>query len=392
MAAFTSKATGDWNAAGQTTWNEVGAPVDGDTFTIGAAHTVSCAGACAATSGVVTGILAGPPGGSLTIDANLTGAGHVELEGAAGNVFTMQTKAGTAKQLNVTGTGSRFDHVDLLQIYLSGVQAELWNDVWQQGDGSSEAFLYNSFLPICTHTFWSDGRLSISQPARGIQGLESVAIGYRRDGTAAGMYANATTRLWYDLPTTIQNMIDLHGMNIESGRDSPSFCIAVDNLGYLPSAMLPGTGSDLDNAAVGPGIGKVFMLMGNIERSIAAKKTGDYGERMTPLSDLTNGRTLESSIYIPIATGDDISVSVYGRRHTMTNDCAEVEIDPEGAWFTPDTDATVLVNDDTWYEFTPSAAGAGGAGDEGMVRIVLRLKEYQSGAFFDWADMVVTVT
>ena len=34
MSAFTSKAAGDWSAAGQTTWNEVGVPGDGDTATI----------------------------------------------------------------------------------------------------------------------------------------------------------------------------------------------------------------------------------------------------------------------------------------------------------------------------------------------------------------------
>jgi len=40
MAAFTSKATGNWSSGGQTTWNEVGVPGAGDTVTIGA-HTVT---------------------------------------------------------------------------------------------------------------------------------------------------------------------------------------------------------------------------------------------------------------------------------------------------------------------------------------------------------------
>jgi hypothetical protein len=35
-AAFTAKATGNWSASGQTTWNEVGVPGSGDTVTIGA--------------------------------------------------------------------------------------------------------------------------------------------------------------------------------------------------------------------------------------------------------------------------------------------------------------------------------------------------------------------
>lgn len=41
MAAFTSKATGNWSAAGQTTWNEVGVPADGDTVTIASGHVVT---------------------------------------------------------------------------------------------------------------------------------------------------------------------------------------------------------------------------------------------------------------------------------------------------------------------------------------------------------------
>jgi hypothetical protein len=40
MAAFTSKATGNWSSGGQTTWNEVGVPASGDTVTIGA-HTIT---------------------------------------------------------------------------------------------------------------------------------------------------------------------------------------------------------------------------------------------------------------------------------------------------------------------------------------------------------------
>ncbi len=41
MAAFTSKASGNWSSAGQTTWNEVGVPVAGDTVTIAANHVVT---------------------------------------------------------------------------------------------------------------------------------------------------------------------------------------------------------------------------------------------------------------------------------------------------------------------------------------------------------------
>jgi hypothetical protein len=103
---------------------------------------------------------------------------------------------------------------------------------------------------------------------------------------------------------------------------------------------------------------------------------------------------------IPIKTADNLSVSVYGRRKTITdggteNTLAEVEIDPEGAWYTPVTSAAVTMTneedgDPEWYEFTASASTAGGTAAEGMGRVVLRLKQYTAAGYFDWADMVVT--
>lgn len=74
MGAFTSKATGNWNASGQTTWNEVGVPGNGDTVTIGSAHTVTAdAGATIiiGTSGV-TGTAAITITGKLIIGAGTT--------------------------------------------------------------------------------------------------------------------------------------------------------------------------------------------------------------------------------------------------------------------------------------------------------------------------------
>lgn len=41
MATFTSKATGNWSASGQTTWNEAGVPGAGDTVTITANHVIT---------------------------------------------------------------------------------------------------------------------------------------------------------------------------------------------------------------------------------------------------------------------------------------------------------------------------------------------------------------
>lgn len=41
MAFFTSKATGNWSASGQTTWNESGIPGFGDRVTINNSHVVT---------------------------------------------------------------------------------------------------------------------------------------------------------------------------------------------------------------------------------------------------------------------------------------------------------------------------------------------------------------
>lgn len=58
-ASFTSKATGDWKTEGQTTWNEAGHPVAGDSVSIGA-HTISLsqAEACASITFSGAGTLA----------------------------------------------------------------------------------------------------------------------------------------------------------------------------------------------------------------------------------------------------------------------------------------------------------------------------------------------
>ena len=246
--------------------------------------------------------------------------------------------------------------------------------------------------------------------------IENTVFGYKRDGTLDAnasdnaSYADMRFDRQYTGIINIRNVIWTLGFSWNSATNrmpSPGGTY-IENVGHITSDILPDTGSALDGAVVGPGIGHRRTALGTVERSTSAKKTGDYGERMTPDSLVSSYRPLESSIYIPISTGDNISVSVYGRRHTMTNDCAEIEIDPEGAWFTPTIKAVTLTIDDTWYEFATAAncaegPGIGGSGGScwgsgsgpdscGMVRIVLRLKEYQAAAYFDWADMVVTIT
>ncbi len=163
----------------------------------------------------------------------------------------------------------------------------------------------------------------------------------------------------------------------------PASRVIVDNYGF------DGTTGTL-------GIGFVDSDYWTYERSTAAKKTGDFGARVTPKTgiDTAEDYYAEIPVYIPIVTGDNISVSVYAWRDDggsggMTNDCVEVELDPEGAWFTPDTSSETLTSADTWYELTASGAGANAG--EGAVRIILRLKEFAAADTAFFADMTVMV-
>lgn len=72
MAAFTSKAAGNWSASGQTTWNEMGVPGNGDTVTITHAITVD-ANTTVGTSGVAgTAAVTINSGGTVTVAAGIT--------------------------------------------------------------------------------------------------------------------------------------------------------------------------------------------------------------------------------------------------------------------------------------------------------------------------------
>ncbi len=414
MAEITSTQTGDWNVGA--TWVGGVSPGAADTFIIANAHAITLTANQASLGGTTDA------GGELIFneDIELTG-----LTGTFRNNGTLTMAAGTAIKGNTAaaiyllsdGTGvSTLNGTSAKVITLkndgagNGYIKIANSSVWKFVDiyaipfetGSKSAVMEDCDIICWTSVstgqqpIWRMKRCFLSgygsnfriNPATSMgfdPQWENIVVGYRRDGTAA-----AVTRAFVIQQgrLTIRNFIGNYTTLV--GTDGHDTAIVIDNMGYVDAAMLPDTGSALDLAVVGPGIGYEYRNQyGAMERSTAAKKTGDYGDRLSPASSVVDSNhPLETSIYIPIATGDDIAVSVYGRRHTMTNDCAEVEIDPEGAWFTPDTSAPVLA-DDTWTEFTPSAAGAGGAADIGMVRIVLRLMEFQGGAYMDWADMVV---
>lgn len=72
MAAFTSKAAGNWSASGQTTWNEVGVPGNGDTVSIAHAITVDVNTTVGDSPAEGTAVITITVGGSLTVAAGVT--------------------------------------------------------------------------------------------------------------------------------------------------------------------------------------------------------------------------------------------------------------------------------------------------------------------------------
>ena len=99
MAAFTSKAAGNWSASGQTTWNEVGVPGNGDTATV--SHTVT----------VDTDTTVGTSGASGTTAVTVTAAGQVVV--ADGVRLTVRgdvlcATSGTVKASVLLQAGGKF--------------------------------------------------------------------------------------------------------------------------------------------------------------------------------------------------------------------------------------------------------------------------------------------
>ena len=95
MAAFTSKAAGNWSASGQTTWNEVGVPGSGDTVTITHAITVD-----------VTTTVGDQPG-TDTVVLSVSG---VDLTVADGVTFTIRGGASFNNGKFIVGAGCTVEY------------------------------------------------------------------------------------------------------------------------------------------------------------------------------------------------------------------------------------------------------------------------------------------
>lgn len=103
MAAFTSKAAGNWSSSGQTTWNEVGVPGSGDTVTITHAITVdvnTTVGVNGSTSLTFSAALTVANGVTFTVKGNvIQGNAAFNLGTSAGASLVFDTTSGDVKWL-----------------------------------------------------------------------------------------------------------------------------------------------------------------------------------------------------------------------------------------------------------------------------------------------------
>ncbi len=113
MNAFTSKAAGNWSSAGQTTWNEVGVPGDGDTVTISHSITVdvdTTIGDDTATAAITAGgalaetTLTVAAGKMFTLKGDITAISNVlYISCSAGSTLKFYPKSGAQLTTNLNG-------------------------------------------------------------------------------------------------------------------------------------------------------------------------------------------------------------------------------------------------------------------------------------------------
>lgn len=118
MAAFTSKASGNWTASGQTTWNEVGVPGAGDTVSIATGHAITLdqtspeAVTCTSITIAGTGTLVIPDSTTFTINADIINNGTATTgaivvgTGQAVVVNGQVTNASTGAAIKSGGSGT----------------------------------------------------------------------------------------------------------------------------------------------------------------------------------------------------------------------------------------------------------------------------------------------
>lgn len=422
MATIATAQAGNWSAG--TTWSGGVAPTTGDDASLG--HSVivngnfTCDKVVSTYNGAVltisedcslTGLITAPGGGSnwtLTMEAGATFSYNVAADidlkslrtiNATGTALKWCTLAnvhasgslswtlnsGSALGLvytdwlnckNLTANVNRLDHVNIegvangvVNIFYDLLYAPLMSNInISNFSGTGTGLNFGTLSPIGSMPLWSN-----------------IVLGTDRSGNAQ---ANAKDFAFsYDGAIHCENLIWSAATPVTITRTNVR--IAIDNLGFANcNGTVTGT----------RGVWYTETDDCTIQRSTTNPYTAEtYCALVTPKSTCAapgagGAVAADIDLWVPIVTGDAVSVTTHARRNGLSADCGDLIVDPEGTWFTATTTATALTDNATYYEVTATPAGtAAGTAEKGSLHIVLRCKEYAVGETMQWGGVEITV-
>jgi hypothetical protein len=417
MTAYQSNQNGDWNTS--TVWTPNGVPGSGDSAQCSHNITISTIDAVidALTVDSLKTLIMSNSYSLTGMTASVLGAGEITLgpgsdlkwnsasaltladvslvtRGTSGNRCQLENVGAGGLTWSSADTGD-FDceYIDILGItsaVFGGHNVQRFIDADFIGSGTSSyilmgyqadiVFLDRVWISNFGHALgWAPRYTGPNTPNNQIH-MTNITLGESRDGTANDNgndihfeNAKGAGRLY------LRNaqLLSAGGISMEV---RPEQYIHIDNYGYNPHHTTTGS----------PGAwfteGSYFAA----QRSTSNPKSGEtYHARVTPKSGCGDDewKNADINIWVPVLSGDDIDVSVYGYNFGLTPaSCAEVIIDPEGALYTS-ASASPSFTDSTWVEANPSASSASATG---TVHVVLRVKEYVASKYFDWSKVVIT--
>lgn len=431
MALYTTVATGNWHADAATVWDLGAEPGPTDTFlinhdvtkdddkagtadaasgtiasgktlAIGASGTLKTTGAITVTGTLAVGgrsVDMGAPAGTGSITAtggatfNIVTDGSTNsiqwtLEGSSGSLITIDTNG---KLLRIYGSRYSTPHVQTLRwvdMHGSDLTYNGWLESFGQQDIVEDCAFYNAGFPLVSYAAGSClilrrcfiyGGLSYGIYNQGSRVfLYDCQIGKTRAG---GTDSNAAQDLYFENAVSDERY-EAHnciftGTNLFTAANAPKDAI------FRSQAHQQVIGAWFQ-----------YHYAGTVQRSTAAKKTGDYGIEFTPNS-YAGAHTIHCDIPIPVATGDTVAPSIYYQNVTADLDLEAAagrlvfELDPGDEWGLNEIiDVNGAADSYTnWRQVTFTGGTAGGTAAKGTVILRVTLARYVASGVVYLADL-----